>query len=94
MVGSLDTDLLTRYSRPVAGMALTGRVSSDSTRLQRKQPPETREKILARSNGRTDLLTRYSRLVGGMAPTGRLCRVLSIPRDSIKNSLRKLVKNI
>ena len=42
----------------------------------------------------TDLLTRYSSLVGGMAPTGRYRRVVPIPRYSIENSLRKLVKKI
>ena len=40
----------------------------------------------------TKLLTRYSRLVGGMAPTGRHWCVVAIPRYSIENSLRKLVK--
>ena len=40
----------------------------------------------------TDLLTRYSRVVGGMGPTGRHRRVVPIPRYSIENSLRKLVK--
>ena len=40
----------------------------------------------------TDLVTRYSRVVGGMAPTGRHRRVVPIPRYSIENSLRKLVK--
>ena len=40
----------------------------------------------------TDLLTGYSGLVGGMAPTVRRRRVVPIPRNSIENSLRKLVK--
>ena len=41
-----------------------------------------------------DLLTRFSSVVGGMAPTGRRQRVVPIPRNSIENSLPKLVKNI
>ena len=47
-VGSRDTDLLTRYSGPVGGMAPTGRHRRDipdSTLLQQKQPQETRENI-------------------------------------------------
>ena len=41
-----------------------------------------------------DRLTRFSSAIGGMAPTGRRQRVVPIPRNSIENSLRKLVKNI
>ena len=47
-VRSRDTDLFTRYSSPVGGMAPTGRHRRDvpdSTLLQQKQPLETREKI-------------------------------------------------
>ena len=40
------------------------------------------------------LLTRFSSAVGGMAPTGRRQRVVQIPRNSIENSLRKLVKEM
>ena len=40
----------------------------------------------------TDLLTGYSGPVRGMAPTGRHRRVVPIPRNSIQNSLRKIVK--
>ena len=40
----------------------------------------------------TDLLTQHTRAVGGIAPTGRHRRLVSIPRNSIENSLRKLVK--
>ena len=40
------------------------------------------------------LLTWFSSVVGGMAPTGRRQRVVPIPRNSIENSLRKLVKKI
>ena len=39
----------------------------------------------------TDVLTRYS-TVGGMAPTGQHRRGVPIPRYSIENILRKLVK--
>ena len=49
-----------------------------------------------------NLLSRYSGLVGGMAktgrrfngmaPTGRCRRVVPIPRNSIENSLWKIVK--
>ena len=39
-----------------------------------------------------DLLTRFSSVVDGMAPTGRRQRVVPIPRNSIENSVRKLVK--
>ena len=64
--------------------------------LHRKQPPETCEKIFERDptvgSIDTDLLTGYSGLVGGMAPTVRRRRVVPIPRNSIENSLRKLVK--
>ena len=41
-----------------------------------------------------DLLTRFSSVVGGMAPTERRRRVVPIPRNSIENRFRKLVKNI
>ena len=41
-----------------------------------------------------DLLTRFSSVVDEMTPTGRRRRVVPIPRNSIENSLRKLVKNI
>ena len=37
-----------------------------------------------------DLLTRFSSAVSEMAPTGRRHCVIPIPRNSIKNSLRKL----
>ena len=74
--------------------AVDGR--TDSTLLHRKQPPESCEKKFERDptvgSIDTDLLTRYSRRVGGMAPTGRRRRVMPIPRNSIENSLRKLVK--
>ena len=39
-----------------------------------------------------DMLTRFSSAVGGMAPTERSQRVVPIPRNSIENSLQKLVK--
>ena len=41
-----------------------------------------------------DLLTQFSSPIGGMAPTGRRPRVAPIPRNSIENSLRKIVKKI
>ena len=41
-----------------------------------------------------DHLTRFSSVVGVIAPTGRRWRVVAIPRYSIENSLRKLVKEI
>ena len=41
-----------------------------------------------------DLLTWFTSVVSGMAATGRRQRVVPIPRNSIENSLRKLVKNI
>ena len=66
-------------------------------RLHQKQHPETREKNERDPTvGSTvmELLTRFSSVVGGMAPTGHRQRVVPIPRNSIENSLRKLVKNI
>ena len=39
-----------------------------------------------------ELLARFSSVVGGMAPTGRRPCVVLIPRHSIENNLRKLVK--
>ena len=41
-----------------------------------------------------DILTRFSYAIGGIAPTGRGWRVVLIPRNSIENSLQKLVKEI
>ena len=74
--------------------AVDGR--TDSTLLYRKQPPKSCEKKLDRNptvgSIDTDLWIRYSSLVGGMAPTARRRRVVPIPRKSIENSLRKLVK--
>ena len=68
----------------------------DSTQLHRKQPPETCEKKFERHSTvgsiDTDLWTRYSSPVGGTAPTERRRCVVQIPRNSIENSLRKLVK--
>ena len=64
--------------------------------LHRKQPPETCETKFERDptvgSIDIDLWTRFSGLVGGMAPTARRRRVVPIPRNSIENSLRKLVK--
>ena len=69
---------------------------TDSTLLHRKQPPETCETKFERDptvgSIDTDLLTGYSRLVGEMAPTVRRRLIVPIPRNSIENSLRKLVK--
>ena len=69
---------------------------TDSTLLHRKQPPETCETKFERdpTGGSidTDLWTRYSSPVGGMAPAARRRRGVPIPRNSIENSLRKLVK--
>ena len=74
--------------------AVDGR--TDSTLLHRKQPPECCEKQFERDPTvgpiDTDHLTGYSRLVGGMAPTVGHRRVVPIPRNSIENRLRKLVK--
>ena len=64
--------------------------------LHRKQPPETCETKFERvptvGSIDTDLWTRYSSHVSGIALTGRHRRVVPIPRNSIENSLRKLVK--
>ena len=40
----------------------------------------------------TDLLSPYTSHVGGMAPTCRRRHVVLVPRNCMKNSLRKLVK--
>ena len=81
-VGSRDTDLLTRYSSLVGGMAPTGqhrrgvpipRYSIENS-LQKLVKKFERDPTVGSRD--TDLLTWYSSLVGGMAPTGSTCRTV------------------
>ena len=88
------------YSGPVGGMAPTGR-HPRGVSIPRYSIENSLRKLVKKferdptvGSRDTDLLTRYSRVVGGMAPTGRHRRVVSIPRYSIENSLRNLVKKI
>ena len=97
-VGSLDTDLVSRYSSRVGGMAQIGRcqrvvlipVNSIENSLQKDV--KTFERDPAVGFLKTDLLSRYSSFVGGMASTVHHRRVDPIPRNSMKKSLQKLVK--
>ena len=92
--------LLTRFSSAVGGMAPTVRRrrvvrfprNSIESRLQKHL--EKFERDPTAGYIAMDILTRFSSVVGGMGPTGRRLRVVPIPRNSIENSLRKLVKNI
>ena len=100
MVGCIDTDLLSRFSCRGCGKAAI-EYRRHVVPIQRYSIGNSLRKLVKKfyrdpTVGSIDmyLLTRYSRPVGGMAPTGLLCLVLSIPRDSIEKSLRKLLKKI
>ena len=75
-VGSPDTDVLTRYSSSVGGMAPTRRHRRDvpiprySIENSLRKLVKTFERNPTVGSRDTELLTRYSSLVGGMAPTG------------------------
>ena len=92
--------LLTRFSSAVGGMAPTGRhcyvipILRNSIENSLWKLVKTFERDPTVGSIVMDLLTRFSKGVGGMAPTGRRRRVVPIPRNSIENSLRKLMKNI
>ena len=93
-------DLLNRFSSIVGGKAPTGR-RQRVVPIPRNSIKNSHRKLVTKF-GRDptigsivmDLLTRFSSVVGGMASTGRYQRVIPIPRNSIKNSLWKLVKKI
>ena len=97
-VGSLDTDLLSRYSGPVGGMAptihrrLVVSIPSNSMENQFQKHVKTFECDPTVGCLDTELLRRYSYPFGGKAQTGRRRRVMPIPRNSMENSLPKLVK--
>ena len=70
-------------------------LSTDSTQLYGKQPTKlvkTFERDLTVGSIVTDLLSRYSGPFGGMAPTGHRQLRVTISRNSMENSLRKLMK--
>ena len=97
-VGSIDTDLWTRYSSLVGRMAPTAR-RRRVVPIPRKYIENNLRKLVKKFEREptvgyidTELLTRYSCPVGGMAPTGRRRRVVQIRRSSIENSLLNLVK--
>ena len=100
MVGSIVMDLLTRFSSAVGGMAPPDRrrrvvlIPLNSMENSLRKLVKQFERDPTVGSIVMDILTRYSSGVGGMAPTGRSLRVVPIPRNSIENSLRKLVKNI
>ena len=91
-------DLLTLFSSAVGGMAPTERCHcvipiprnyiENSLRKLGKQferDPTIGSIVM-------DLLIRFCSAVGRMAPTGNRQHVVPIPRNSIENSLRKLMK--
>ena len=93
-------DLLTRFSRPVGGMAPTER-RQPVVPIPRNSLEHSLRKLVKKFKRDPmagsivmDLLTRFSGVVGGMAPTGRRQRVILIPRNSIENSLWKLENKI
>ena len=98
MVGSLDTDILSRYFGPVGGMARIGRCrrivsiprNSIENSLQKHVKKFERDPTVGSLD--TNILSRYSGRVGGMAQTGRRWRVVPIPRNSMENNLQKHVK--
>ena len=92
-IGSLDTDLLSRYCGPVGGMAQTGsrwRVvpipqNSMENSLQKHVKKCEREPTVGSLD--MDLLIRYSSPVNGMTTTVHRRQVIPIPRNSMENSL-------
>ena len=97
-VESIDTELLSRYSSRVGGMASTGRrrrvvpIPCNSMENNLRTLVKKFKRVPTVESINTDLLRRYSVRVGGMAPTARCRWVVRIPRNSMENSLRKLVK--
>ena len=95
---SLDTDLLSQHSSPIDGMASTIHHrqvvpiprSSMENNLQKLVKKFERDPTVGSLD--TNFLSWYSGPFGGMAPTGHHRRVVPIPRKSMENSLRKLVK--
>ena len=97
-VKSLDTDLLSRYSCPVGGMAQTGRcrwvvlIPRNSIENSLQKHVKTFERDPTVGSLDKDLWSRYSGHVGGMAQTGRYRRVVRSSQNSRENSLRKHMK--
>ena len=97
-MGSIDTDVLTRYSCLVGGMATTGRhrrvmlIPRNSIENSLRKLVKIFERDPTVGCRDTDLLTRCSGPMGGMSPTGRRRHVVQIRHHSIENSLLKLVK--
>ena len=98
-VESLDTNILSRYSSPIGGMAQTGRcrlvvpIPRNSPRTASRNTWKLFSAIQRSDRSLdTDLLTRYSGPFGGMAPTVHHRRVVPIPRNFMENSFLKLVK--
>ena len=93
-------NLLPRFSSVVDGMAPTGRcqpvvpIPRNSIENSLRKLVKTFERDPTVGSIVMDLLTRFSSVVGGMVPTGRRQRVVPIPRNSLENSVRKLVKKI
>ena len=93
-------DLLTWFSSAIDVMGPTGRrqrvvpIPRNSINHSLRKLVKKFERDPTVGSIVMDLLTRFSCVVGGMAPTGHRQRVVPIPRNSIENSLRKLVKEI
>ena len=93
-------DLLTWFSSVVDVMGPTGRrqrvVPIPRISNENSHPKIMKKNIRDPTVGCIvmDLLTRFSSAVGEMAPIGRRQRFVPIPRNSIENSRRKLVKKI
>ena len=96
--GSKDTDLLSRYSRLVAGMASTVHhrrvvpIPRNSIEISLQKLVTKFERDPTVGSFDTDLLSRYSGLVGGMSPTVHRRRVVPIPGNTMENSLQQHVK--
>ena len=97
-VGNLDTDILSRYPCRVGGMAQTGHrgrvvpIPRNSMENNIQKHVKTFECDPTVEFLDTDFLSRYSSPFGGMAHTEHRRRVVSPPRNSMENSLLKLVK--
>ena len=97
-VGSLDADILSRYSSHVGGMAQTGRCgrvgpiqcNSIENGLQKHVKKVEHDPTVGSLD--TDLLSRYSGPVGGLTPTVHHRWVVPIPHNSMENNLQKQVK--
>ena len=97
-VGSIVMDLLRRYYGSVGGMAPTGYrgrvapIPRNSMENNLRKLVKTFQHDPTVGSIDTDLLSRYSGRVGVMAPTGHCRRVVPIPRNSMENILRKVLK--